>query len=162
MFDAVAATPGQLSSPRFVATQEAGGVYIEFAYIPSTTDDLAARLSQPGSKTSVLFMVHIKRRASFWKDRPVAHGQVRVSAQRIDDTDAYVLTRTVNGQPNADGVRENRSGALGWLTSFPRVRLYDLFQLDAQPPYAMTITAIVEGGNQPRTETRTIAHAELQ
>ena len=82
---AVATTHAQSSSPRFVATQETGGVYVEFAYDPPTTDDLNARLSQPGSRTSVLFMIHIKRRASLWKDRSVAHGQVRVSPGRFSD-----------------------------------------------------------------------------
>jgi len=158
----VATTRAQPESPRFVATQETGGVYAEFALHPQTVDDLSSRLSQLGSRTSVLFMIGIKRRASFWKDRSVARGQVRVSAQRIGNTDTYVLARTVNGQFSADGVRDNRAVALGWLTSFPRVRLYDLFQLDAQPPYAMTISAIIEGGSQPRIETPIIAHAELQ
>jgi len=147
-------------SPQLVATVSGNSVYVSFDLQPQTRVDLEGRLSkQP--KTVVIWLVELKRAAPL-RDRSIVRGVIRASAQRINDSDTFSVTRSVNGLVTDNCVPMDRQGAFTWLTSFPPEPLFEQFQLDDHAPHRLTISAILEGGEAPRVVTSTLARADLQ
>jgi hypothetical protein len=135
-------------------------VYVSFDLQPQTRADLEGRLSKR-APTVVIWLVELKRKALL-RDRSIVPGVIRVSAQRINDSDTFSVSRSVNGVITENGVRMDRQGAFTWLTCFPPVPLFEQFQLDDHAAHRLTISAILDGGEAPRVVTSTLARADLQ
>ena len=159
-FGIAAATTQAQPSPQLVATAARDAVYVSFDLQPQTRTDLEERLSKR-APTVVIWLVELKRKALL-RDRSIVPGVIRVSAQRIDDSDTFSVSRSVNGVLTESGVRMDRQGAFTWLTCFPPVPLFEQFQLDDHAPHRLTISAILDGGEAPRVVTSTLARADLQ
>ena len=155
-----AATAQAQPSPQLVATTAGNAVYVSFDLQPQTRADLEERLSKR-APTDVIWMVELKRKALLG-DRSIVPGVIRASAQRINDSDTFSVSRSVNGVITENGVQVDRQGAFTWLTSFPPVPLFEPFQLDDHAPHNLTISAILEGGEAPRIVTSILARAHLQ
>jgi hypothetical protein len=156
----VAAAAAAQQGPQLVATVAGNAVLVSFDLQPQTRTDMEERLSHR-APTVVMWLVELKRSALL-RDRSIVRGVIRASAQRINDSDGFSVSRSVNGVITEDGVRMDRQGAFAWLTSFPPVPLFEQFQLDDHAAHRLTITAIVEGGKAPRIVTSTLARADLQ
>jgi len=156
----VAATAGAQQTPQLVATVAGNAVLVSFDLHPQTRTDIEERLSNR-VPTVVMWSVELKR-AALLRDRSIVRGVVRTSAGRINDSDTFLVSRSVNGVSIENGVRMDRQGAFAWLTSFPPVPLFEQFQLDDHAAHRLTIAAIVEGGEAPRIVTSTLARADLQ
>lgn len=154
-----AATARAQPSPQLVAITAGNAVYASFDLQPQTSVDLEERLSKR-VPTVVIWLVELKR-AALLRDRSIARGVIRVSAQRTNDSDTFSVSRSVNGVITDNGVRLDRQGAFTWLTSFPSVPLFEQFQLDDHAAHRLTISAILEGGEAPRVVTSTLARADL-
>jgi hypothetical protein len=138
-----AATTRAQPLPRLVATVAGNAVYASFDLQPETSADLDERLSKP-APTVVIWLVQLNR-AALLRDRRIVRSVIRVSAQAINGTDMFSVTRSVNGVTTDDGVRLDRQSAVTWLTSFPPVPLFEHFQLDDHAAHRLTISAILEG-----------------
>jgi len=146
--------------PQFVATAAGNAVFVSFDLQPQTRADIEERLSKR-VPTVVMWLIELKR-AALLRDRSIVRGVIRASAQRINNSDTFSVSRSVNGVITASGVRLDRQGAFTWLTSFPPVPLFEQFQLDDHAAHRLKITAIVDGGEAPRIVTSTLARADLQ
>jgi hypothetical protein len=148
------------SSPQFDAIVAGNTVFASFDLQPQTTEDLDARLSKQ-APTIVIWTVDLKR-ATPLKDRAIASALIRVSARHANGSDMYLLARSVNGVSADEGVMADRQSAVAWLTSFPRVPLFERYQLAGHVVHRLTISAILEGGEAPRVVTSTLARANLE
>ena len=151
---AVAQSTGEL-----IARVAGSDVTVSFDLRPQRTEDLARRL-ETSAPVSVIWIVDARQKARFWRDVPVQRAVVRVTARREGASDLFKITRLVDGQQSV-AVQATLADTCRYMTSFEPLPLFTTADLAARGGYRIEISAILDGGGEPKIETTVLAEGAL-